>query len=252
VCYQRGAMVGQRLVAVLAAYAVLMSPLLANAQCKADVDCKGDRVCEGGQCVDPKTKLPEEEPPRKVDDDGVKVTISDRGYEDTDNPTNWALPAGIIGIIGMAAVLGLGIASEITKEDNIPSIPLGAGATVLVAAIGPVEFAGGASARRASGAGGVAGLRIAGWVAYGVSLALALYLIAFGLLDNTPFDGLITTTSGIGALSLLFFAIDDFVSYSEASDGAISMGAPFFSPVIGMARESGGGAIPTLGLGAAF
>ncbi len=204
-----------------------------------------------GQCVDPKTRLPDAPPPEKKSDDGVTVTIHDVGepaYDD--DATGWSMAAGVIGIVSAALVLTLSIGSELSKEDRIPSLPLGAAATVLVAAMGPVTAAGGGSARH-GGATGLKGLRIVGWIAYGVSLVGALYLLILGASDTEPFGGLITTTGVVGAASLTFFGIDAFVSHSEAAEGTLSS-VPALVPALGMARDNGGGAIPSFGLAARF
>lgn len=237
-------------VAVTSAFATLVAPMSALAQCKADVDCKGNRICEGGTCVDPNDRAPE----RKVEetDDGVTVTYS--GRAEAPPPvmgasTGWALPAGIIGFIGAAAVLSLAVGSELTSEDQIPSLPLGAAATVLVAALGPVTFAGAKSARSET-VTGLLGMRIVGWVTYGVSLANALVLLLFGVVEVTPPDGYITAVGVLGALSLTSFAIDAVAGYSEASSLAATDSG--WGPSLGFARDSTGHRLPTLGAAARF
>ena len=262
-------MVGSRVVAIVAGYAVLAAPLLANAQCKADVDCKGDRVCEQGRCVDPKTMQPDppppaeapppETPPPPASDDGVKVTISDSGDAPIEAyTTGWAMPAAIIGFAGAAAVLGLSIGSALTLEDefgfreSIPAVPLAVSALVATAAIGPIVFAGSGSARRGAGATGLPGLRITGWVLYGVSLLIAVNLILFNLSDIFEIPGWPIIVDGvIGAAALSMFSIDALVAHGEASEGAISE-APSILPTLVFAKESDGSSVPTLGMHARF
>lgn len=237
---------GRGIVAVTSAFATLVAPMSGLAQCKADVDCKGKRICEEGTCVDPNDRdaAPEET------DDGVTVTYS--GGASSPPPaaaTGWALPAGIIGFVGAVGVLGLAVGSELTSDDQIPSLPLGAAATVLVAALGPVTFAGGRSARSPA-VTGLLGLRIVGWVSYGVCLVNALALLLLGVIDVEPPDGYIAAVGVLGTLSLTSFAIDAVAGYSEASSLASSDAD--WGPSLGFARDSTGHRLPTLGAAARF
>jgi hypothetical protein len=83
-------------------------------------------------------------------------------------------------------VLGLAIGSEVTRDEQIPSLPLGATATVLFAAAVPVIMAGGRSARRHGCVRGNLGLRVGGWVVYGLALADAAILVALGANEIEP------------------------------------------------------------------
>ena len=186
----------------------------------------------------------------------MKVTIRDSGdpIEDEETTAGWALPAGIIGLVSGAAVLGLSIGAAVTNDDfsATPSVPLGLAAVGLLAAAGPIVFVGGGSARRASGATGLVGLRIAGWVAYGISILVGLYLALFRALDTISIPGWAWIIDGaVGAAGMAFFAIDALVAHSEASEGAISEG-PSLLPSLVMARESSGAAIPGIGLSGRF
>jgi hypothetical protein len=276
-------MVGQKLVAIVTVYAVLASPLLANAQCKADVDCKGDRICERGKCVDPRTRQPDSPPPpatpppptspppKAEEDDGVKVTISDIGaptYDDYD--TGWALTAGIIGLVGAVATAGLHIGAALTRnddvdifdvgfeeteeidDDEVPALPLLAAGVASMAVLGGLSFAGGRSARSGTGATGSLGLRIGGWIAFGVSAAVSLFLMLYDAVDlfNPP-EPLYIASGLVGATSCVLFAVDALLSHSEASQGVISS-TPSLLPALVWARESGGNSVPGLGVRAAF
>jgi hypothetical protein len=266
-------MVGHRGVAVVTAYVVLMAPFWAHAQCKADVDCKGDRICENGQCVDPRTKkadpppsvVPPPPPPEEKkeqpkeqtkEEDGVKVTIRDAGdpVEDEETTAGWALPAGIIGLVSGVGVLGLSIGSALTSDEfsSTPSVPLGIAALVLLAAAGPIVFVGGGSARRAAGATGLVGLRIAGWIAYGISILVGAYLLLFTALGTIDIPAWpIVVDGAFGTLAMALFATDALVAHGEASEGAISQG-PSLVPSLVMARESSGAAVPGIGISGRF
>jgi hypothetical protein len=249
---------GHRVVAAVTALVMFASPLAANAQCKADVDCKGDRICENGQCVDPRTKRadtpppPAPPPPPKAEGDGVKVTIRDSGPVDEDPGTGWTLPAGIIGLVAGVGVLSLGIASAVTFDDFdiSPGVPLGIGALGLLAVAGPITFVGAGSGRKSTGASGSLGLRIAGWAAYGITIAVGLFLFLYRVADilkSVP-EVVIGIDAGVGLLSMVFFAADAFITWSEASEGAIAEEEPSFFPSLVWARESSGAAVPGVGM----
>jgi uncharacterized membrane protein YgdD (TMEM256/DUF423 family) len=128
----------------------------------------------------------------------------------------WAAGAATYGIISGVAVLGLAIASEATKEDTIPSAPLGGVATALFAASVPVVATGGSSARGNPAVTGSLGLRIAGWISYGVALADAAYLLS-QVGQKTLDDGLILSVGLLGTASMACFVVDARLSASQAT-----------------------------------
>ncbi|MBI5549664.1 MAG: hypothetical protein HY901_37735, partial [Deltaproteobacteria bacterium] len=128
----------------------------------------------------------------------------------------WALGAGITGLVFGGIVLGLASASETTKGELVPSMPLGATALLLTIIMCPVTASGGSSARRGTDLHGVVPLRVFAWLFYGFAIASGLGLTVVGALDVTPPDGLIVATGGLAALSFLFLSIDDFVSFGQA------------------------------------
>ncbi len=223
--------------AVIVLSALLVLPAYARAQCRSDAECKGDRICVGGVCQAPASPVPPAAAapaPRTGEPQGA----------------GWASTAGALGIASAAAVLSLAIGAEVTKEDQIPAIPLGGAATLILAAMGPV-VAGGAASAQGPGVPGNPGLRIAGWVFYGISLADALVLIALGVSEVQPPDGLTTSVGLIGAGALSFFAADAFTSASQAEDAA-RQGAATVAPALGTAVGSDGSAVRTVGLRLSF
>jgi hypothetical protein len=50
----------------------------------------------------------------------------------------WASGAGVFGIVAGLGTMGLAVGSEVTKDEQIPSLPLGISATALAAISGPV------------------------------------------------------------------------------------------------------------------
>jgi len=128
----------------------------------------------------------------------------------------WAAGAATYGIISGAAVLALAIGAEATKADVIPAAPLGGVATALFAASVPIVAIGGSSARNHPAVNGSTGLRIAGWIAYGVALADAAYLLS-QVGQSEPADGLILSVGLLGAASMACFVIDARLAVAEAN-----------------------------------
>ncbi len=89
---------------------------------------------------------------------------------------------------------------------------MGVTATLLGAAMGPIVGVGGASARRGTGKEGLLGLRIAGWIGYGLFLTNAAVLIGEGVANIKPFDGAITATGLLGSFSLVALSADALAS----------------------------------------
>ena len=212
-------------------------PVLAG--CTKDTDCKGTRICEEGICVEGGA-LPA--PPSE----DVRPRHTRRG-------SGWGRGAGILGYVGAGAALLLAAGSEFTKAEQIPSLPLGVAATGLIAALGPVVFSGGASSRRALESDGIMGMRIAGWIAYGLSLTNAVGLVALGVAEIEPVDGLILITGAVGSAGLLMLALDAAASAAGVERAGVSTRAedvafvPFVAPI---ARDEGTGGV--LGLAGAF
>jgi hypothetical protein len=167
---------------------------LCNPPCGASESCTAM-----GECVRPpgNTTMPPD--------------VNTRVYVMPSRPADpgWASGAGV--------TLGLAIGSEATKDEQIPSLPLGVSATVLVAIAGPITAVGAASARDGGDVKGALGLRIVGWVAYGIMLAEASVLIGLGVNEIEPPDGVILSVGALGATSLFSFAGDAFFSAAEAN-----------------------------------
>lgn len=224
---------------IVLAFLVMMSALLVSsaafAQCSTDMECKGDRICVAGECVSPQPAASAAEaqvvsnPPPAYYPDTYQNT-QNTAYQT--NPyqlqqpqlayrrplsRGWAIPGGALGIVFSGVALGLGLKSEIEREDDI-SMVYGGAATAVVALWTPLVFAAAKSARNGDPrVRGVVGLRITGWVTYGLTLACAVSLIALGLAEVTAPPGYITATTVFGVASILSMSIDAFVSGAQAS-----------------------------------
>src|SRR6185369_4008920 len=101
---------------------------------------------------------------------------------------------------------------------QVPSLPLGVTATVLLTASVPIVAASAASARHGNSALGVRALRILGWIAYGCSLAEATTLIGMGAAKVTPPEGIIISTGLLGTASLGMMSIDALISRAQTRE----------------------------------
>ena len=200
--------------------------------CSKDADCKGNRVCNQSVCVEPQSAAPVT-PERPLSD-------------------GWALGGGILGLVVLAPVTGLGIASALTTGNTVPAVPLGGSATLLVGIVSPLVFGSGRSARRGAMVRGAVGLTVTGWVTYGLCLGNAIVMIALGLSDVFIPAWEIVLATVIGDISLISFSIDALVSHKraksaiEAQVGNVSKGdsfltlSPSAAPVISESGVSGG------------
>jgi hypothetical protein len=222
--------------------AVLVSLMTLSAlaqQCKKDKECPGDWICEKGVCVGelpppppppppPAGKLtPAELPPPPMPPPSAPSAPSVAHWAEAKAPSpGWARGAAITGFVMSGVVLVLGISSEAVREDRIPALTLGGIATGLVAIGTPIVFGGGSSARENERVTGLRGLRITGWISYGICLGSALILAGLGALDATPPQGMIAVTGVLGFLSLSMASVDAIVSANEAEGMSVAPPQP--------------------------
>lgn len=131
----------------------------------------------------------------------------------------WALGAGIYGFIASGFVLALGIASEATRTDGYTGAAFGVFDTIYLTISAPVVEAGAASARRATGAPGLLGARVTGWLTYALSLLDSMVIAVYTNIDGQrpPPAGLITSAGLLGTVSMLCMAADAVASHGQAS-----------------------------------
>jgi hypothetical protein len=180
-------------------------------------------------------------------------------FRPSEGAFSWARTAGILGIVGGLGAAGLAAGSEATKwqEDDLASNLMGAVALTLVGALGPIMSSASNAARFGTAADGSPGSRLTAWIGYGVTMTGGGILLIIGLTgDSVPPDGLISTVGGVGLLSLVLFAVDDFVSASEVralypDKTAAAREAPLV-PVISPVRMPDGSTGAVLGLAGRF
>jgi hypothetical protein len=201
----------------------------------------GETCAESGECLRPPP------PPN--------VTIVQGPVGPPPDP-GWASGAGVFGIVAGLGVIGLAVGSEMTKDEQMPSLPLGIAATGLTAIAGPITGIGGSSARGSAGVTGAPGLRIAGWLGYALMLLDASVLIGLGVAEIEPPDGVILSVGLLGGSSLACLASDAFISAAQAKDAlaAAPRSASHFklTPSVVWTRAPDGSLVPSLGARGTF
>ncbi len=102
------------------------------------------------------------------------------------------------GYVAAPVVLGLSIASEITKQNQLPAMPLGISAVAITAISVPII---GSNARSLDS--DWQRVKTASWVAYGGGMLCAGVLIATGIMEVTPPTPVIAVTGLMCATSIV-------------------------------------------------
>jgi hypothetical protein len=168
-------------------------------QCTRDVECKGERVCINGECVEPAVKS------------NAIATSGSSETSDNNGSAGWAFGAAITGYVCAPIILGLGISSAATTGED-PSLALGISAFSVGVVALPIISVGGLSARSGTKARGAPGLRIPGYIAYGLALANGAVLVGLGIADVTMPAAPIITCSVLGAAGCVLMATDALIS----------------------------------------
>jgi hypothetical protein len=177
-------------------------------QCSRDVDCKGDRICVNGECVEPEKSS--ESKPSGSEQSVMKAATA-----------GWARGAAITGYVCAPIILGLGLSSAITTGGDA-SLALGISAFSVGVIALPIIAVGGASARSGSNVRGSMGLRIPGYITYGLALANGGVLVALGIADAKISAVPIITCSALGAIGCVLMATDALISSGQAKRTSVS------------------------------
>lgn len=146
----------------------------------------------------------------------VLARKSEMSIQNLPMPSNagWARSAATLGYVAAPLVLISGIVADGAGSFST-GIAVGATGTVILAVAVPVISAGGSSARRNSSAEGMPGMRMAGWVTYGLALADATTLIALAA-NDVDVPGVPISVGAIGAFSILAVSLDANASANQA------------------------------------
>jgi hypothetical protein len=164
----------------------------------------------------------------------VKITEKDIQPAKTGSIINYAM---------VVPIMALGIISA-SSEESESAIGFGAAATI-VGGIGiPVGALITSKTRAKTGVSGSPGLRIAGWIGYGLTIADAVTMLA--LSESVDFTGGPTISVAIlGSLSSIFLAIDGTQTANQARSLA---SAASLQPVVGYVSDLTGNKFRTIGL----
>jgi len=167
----------------------------------------------------------------------------------------WATSAGIIGLVGAAAVVGL-TAGSAYKHHESESAYFGLAALGTLAVAGPVVALGALSARSNPIHKGYPTVYTLSWIGYAASLIYGTGLLIDGMENDGVDPGWIAGAGVIGTLTLVGFSIDAFVSAIQAESPVGQLGTapkkPSLMPQIAVSREVNGGASATFGLNGTF
>jgi hypothetical protein len=121
--------------------------------------------------------------------------------------------AAILGLASAALVLGLGITAVAAASPGRDlGLALGVATLGTLGISGPLVALGGASARTHPFVPGSIELQIAGFIAWGLSLASGIALVALDLDENEPARYAFLAPTIVGAASLVILSFDALVS----------------------------------------
>lgn len=166
------------------------------------------------------------------------------GVAGTGGPANpgWGRKAFVLSIITAIVVGGL-TAGIVIADDETVGLALGIPATLIGAITLPIVASGGKSARRSGNVVGNPGLRLAGWILYGLALGDAVVLIGLGLGDSPAPAPVAGSVGLLGMASAIALGVDARNSAIEAE-----LKAGMIQPAVGAARDASGDLTPTVGM----
>lgn len=200
----------------------------------------GETCTSAGECiptVSPATNVFVGEPPPAV---VATAPTADAG---------WARGAFYFGAAAVAVDVALTAAVLATNPEEADAArKWGTLSIVFFGVTTPLVALGGASARNHPDVTGHPPLRVAAWVAWGLTLADAAWLLLRS--DRKVIhDGYILSVGVFGTFSTLAFTLDARTSAAQAER---LRSAHLSHPAIGLAKGSAGGLVPTLGWSGTF
>jgi len=180
----------------------------------------------------------EEEKPQVVKSEKQSPIISDSRIRK-------ARTASTVGYLLVVPIMGFGVASA-SADTFEEGIPLGAAATIIGAVGIPLVASAGRRLRNEANVDGNRGLRIAGWVSYGLAVGDAIVLLA------ASGEGIDTSSATVpvavlGSLASILMAIDVHQTATQAEALQSKSMLRRISPYVGATRDQSGKSIPTIG-----
>jgi hypothetical protein len=166
-----------------------------------------------------------------------KITFTDKDLQHARN-------ACILGGVLVVPILGLGITSGAIDDNPGLTIPMGAVAT-LIGAIGiPVVAHMAGKTRIATGVEGNPGLRLAGWIGYGLALSDACVILGLAAGGANTSGGPTYSVAALGSIASIIMAIDANQTVGQAKSLKTSASV---QPTFGSIRDFQGKQYPVMG-----
>jgi hypothetical protein len=163
----------------------------------------------------------------------------------TDEDLKPAKNAAILGSALVIPILGLGITSGAIYDNPELTIPMGAAAT-LIGAIGiPIVAHMASKTRNSTGVDGNPGMRLAGWIGYGLALSDAVIILSLAAGGTDTSGGPTYSVAIIGSVASILMAIEANQTYKQ---GKSLKRTASFHPTIGSVKDNMGRQYPTAGL----
>jgi hypothetical protein len=163
----------------------------------------------------------------------------------TDKDLQPAKNAVILGGALVVPILGLGITAGAIQNNSGLTIPLGAAAT-LIGAIGiPVVAHMASKTRDATGVKGNPGLRLAGWIGYGLALGDAVTLLSIAIGGGDTSGGPTYSVAVLGSIASILMAVEANQTYKQ---GMSLKKTTMILPTLGTVKDFNGHQYPTAGI----
>jgi hypothetical protein len=166
-----------------------------------------------------------------------KISFTDKDLQPARNAT-------ILGGALVIPILGLGITSGVIDDNPGLTIPMGAVAT-LIGAIGiPVVSHMAGKTRNSTGVEGNPGLRLAGWIGYGLALSDAVVILGLAAGGANTSGGPTYSVAALGAVASIIMAVEASQVSGQAKHLRTSSG---IQPTFGTIRDFRGNQFPAMG-----
>lgn len=170
-------------------------------------------------------------------------TQETRSASFTSSDISRARTAATFGYIAIAPVLGAAVGAAAADDGTA----IGAVATVFFGVTLPIVASSGSKLRDKSGVMGSPGLRLAGWIGYGLTMADAIIAVGIGASDLEVPDGTVIAIGVLGSASLAMIA-SDVMATANQSEALLSGKKYSISPTVGYFASHQNKCIPTVGV----
>jgi hypothetical protein len=166
-----------------------------------------------------------------------KINFSDKDLQPAKNAT-------LLGELLVIPILGLGITSGAIDDNPGLTIPMGAVATIIGAIGIPVVAHMAGKTRNATGVEGNPGLRLAGWIGYGLALSDACVILGLAAGGANTSGGPTYSVAALGSIASIIMAIDANQTVGQAKSLKMTSS---IQPTFGTIRDFRGKQYPAMG-----